>query len=104
MSRISGMRDRDGRAEPPGAVDPGGLVDLRRHALDRGDEQDHVEADEAPDDDEHHRGHGGARSSPSQAKDSNWSSPSAVSMPFSRPVLGSYTCAQMSPITMAGMT
>ena len=42
------------------------------------------------------------RSSPSQAKDLKKSNPSAVRMPFSRPLEGSYICAQRMPMTMAG--
>ena len=49
------------------AVDAGGVVQLGRDALDGGDEQHHVEADEAPDDDEHgHRHRGGDLTEPGE--------------------------------------
>ena len=52
--------DGDGGAEPSGPVDPGRLEQFRRDALDAGHEEHHVEADKAPDDDEHGGDHRGA--------------------------------------------
>ena len=54
---MSGERHGERRAQPAGTVDPGGVVHLRRDALDGGHEEHHVEADEAPDDGEHDGGH-----------------------------------------------
>src|SRR5699024_4105160 len=45
--------DRRGHPEPSGAVDPGGLVDFGGYSLDRGNEQQHVEADQSPHHDQH---------------------------------------------------
>ena len=42
------------------------------------------------------------RSSPSQAKDLKKSNPRPVRIPLSRPLDGSYICAQRMPMTMAG--
>ena len=42
------------------------------------------------------------RGSPSQAKFSNPLRPILVRVALSRPAEGSYTCAQMMPMTMAG--
>src|SRR5690606_11546714 len=56
----AGDRDRPHSAHPAGAVEARGLERLRRDRLDRGDEEQHVEADRAPDDDEHRRRQRGA--------------------------------------------
>ena len=42
------------------------------------------------------------RSSPSQANDLKKPNPIPVRMPFSRPLDGSYICAQRMPMTIAG--